>query len=96
MRSRSVCNASPTILLCALRWSDPYRKTSDTLGFIYFATVVVLLIMFRQTVNRIAEYFAMVVVLLTMFGQKTNGIPEHFGVLIPVFLVIVCVACLTA
>lgn len=39
------------------RWSDSCRKTSDTLGFIYFAMVVVLLIMFRQKVKGVAEHF---------------------------------------
>ncbi|CAM9711949.1 unnamed protein product [Ectocarpus sp. 12 AP-2014] len=38
-------------------WSDSCRKTSDTLGFIYFAMVVVLLVMFRQKLKGVAEHF---------------------------------------
>ncbi|CAM9326299.1 unnamed protein product [Pylaiella littoralis] len=38
-------------------WSHSCRKTSDTLGFIYFAMVVVLLIMFRQKIKGVAEHF---------------------------------------
>eukprot|EP00903_Cladosiphon_okamuranus_P015166 g14023.t1 len=38
-------------------WSDSCRKTSDTLGFIYFAMVVVLAVMFRQKLKGVMEHF---------------------------------------
>lgn len=50
-----------------LRWSSSCRKTSDTLGFIYFAMVIVLLIMFREKVKGVAKHFGSLVPVL--FGK---------------------------
>lgn len=55
------------------RWSHSCRKTSDILGFIYFAMVVVLLIMFRQKVKGVVDHLGALLPVLFGEGQKMGG-----------------------
>lgn len=43
--------------LSVSRYSDRCRRVSDTLGFIYFAMVVLLIVIFRQKVKGVMEHF---------------------------------------
>lgn len=61
-------NHPPTKPPSHSRWSDSCRKTSDTLGFIYFAMVVVLAVMFRRKLKGVMEHFGNL--LPVLFGAQ--------------------------